>query len=343
MKITIFLFTISIFSFTNAQSIFKDDLSTYIVNSPLNSQGPWTNNSATFGLGGCSGTGCTNANVIAQNMSYPNYGTTTKALKIDAGKDGIGRAISPVVTNGDLYVSMVLNLTSSLANANDFLRVASGVSSNVTFRMYAQPNANGAYNIGIKKGGSSNSTVYATDELIYGLDYLIVLKYSHFAGISDDIVKVYINPVYENGEPTLPSATTDIGSDQSGSIDRIAFRLNQNVAMPSGAASLLSIAKNWDSLGFIPLGINNNNFDNLFTIVGNQAKNGILNISSSKEFSNANVAIYTITGVLVENTKINIQNGNSSIIISPIQASGVYIVQLIDNSGKKYSQKIIIN
>ena len=204
-------------------------------------------------------------------------------------------------------------------------------------------NGNGAYNIGIKKGGSSNSTIYATDELIYGLDYLIVLKYSHFAGISDDVVNVYINPVYENGEPTLPSATTDIGSDQSGSIDRVAFRLNQNVNMPSGVASLVSVAKNWSSLGFIPLGVNDNNFDNLFTIVGNQAKNGILNINSSKEFSNANISIYTITGVLIENTKINIQNGNSCILISPIQASGVYIVQLIDNYGKKYSQKIVIN
>jgi hypothetical protein len=327
-----------------SQSIFKDDLSAYTVDATLNSQGPWTNNPNTFGLGQCAGVGCTYAIVIVQNMSYANYGTTTKALKIELGKDGVGRAIPAIGATGDIYVSLVLNLTNAAsANGNDFLRAVGSDLTYVKFRLNAQANANGTYSIGIKKGESANPTLYAPNQLPFGTDHLIVLKYSHLPGASDDALNVYVNPVYESGEPTVPSATINTGNDQAAAIDRLAFRLNQNNFMPTGAASLISAAKDWASLGFVPLNVNNNAAENPFTIIAKEAKNGILSINSSKELNNATLTMYTITGMLIENSKVSIQNGNSRISISPIQASGIYIVQLIDNTGKKYSQKIIIN
>jgi hypothetical protein len=333
-----------VFNFAQSQSIFKDDLSAYTVNATLNSQGPWTNSSATFGLGGCAGTGCTNSIIISQNMSYANYGTTTKALKIELGKDGVGRAIPAIGATGDIYVSLVLNLsTAASANASDFLRAVGSDLTYVKFRLNAQANANGTYSIGIKKGGLANPTVYTPNQLPFGTDHLIVLKYSHLSGASDDVLNVYVNPPYESGEPAVPSATANTGNDEAADIVRLAFRLNQNNFMPSGAASLVSAAKDWASLGFVPLSVNDNSFEDMFKIIAKEAKNGILSIDSSKELNNATLAIYTITGILIENNKVNIQNGNSRISISPIQASGIYIVQLTANTGKKYSQKIIIN
>ncbi|HEU4497285.1 MAG TPA: T9SS type A sorting domain-containing protein [Flavobacterium sp.] len=344
MKKFILALFLSAANLAQSQSIFKDDLSSYTVDTPLNSQGPWTNSSATSGLGGCAGTGCTNANVILQNMGYANYGTTAKALKIDPGKDGVGRAIPAIGATGDIYVSFVLNLTAAAsANANDFLRVVSGALTDVKFRLYAQSNANNTYSIGIKKGDLSNTTVYAPSQLAFGTDHLIVLKYSHLPGAADDILSVYINPAYESGQPSVASATINTGNDQAAAIDRIAFRLNQNNFMPSGAASLVSVSKDWASLGFIPLSTNDNSFENLFAVIGNQAKSGILNINSSRVLDNAALTIYTITGMLIENRKVNIQKGSSFIPIAPIQASGIYIVQLTDNAGKKYSQKIAVN
>ena len=342
MRKTIFLLCLLIFNFVQSQSIFKEDLSTYTIDATLNSQEPWTNNSATFGLGGCAGTGCTNANVIAQSMNYSNYGTTTKALKIELGKDGVGRAIPAIGATGDIYVSLVLNL-SAAASANDFLRAVGGGSlTEVKFRLNAKANADDTYSVGIRKGGLDNATVYAPEQLIFGADNLIILKYSHLPGASDDVFNVYINPPYELGEPSVPSATSSIGNDQLAGIDRLGFRLNQNTFMPTGAASLVSVAKDWSSLGFVPLSVNNNTAKNPFTIIGEEAKNGILSINSSKELNNANLSIYTITGMLIENSKVSIQNGNSRILISPIQASGLYIIRLIDTTGKNILKKLLL-
>jgi hypothetical protein len=342
-KILLFLFLISLNN-TNAQSIFKDDLSSYISYMPLNSQGSWNNSSATGGggLGGPCNT-CTAANVIPQTMSYLNYGSTTKALQINSSKDGIGRPIFPVITNGDLYVGMVINLTNSAANANDFVRVVNGTNAITTFRMYAQLGTNGGYKIGIKKGAVDNATVFATDELQYNQDNLIILKYSHLPGASDDIVSVYINPEYALGEPINPSAIANSGIDQSENIDRVAFRLNQTLAMPSGAASLVSVAKSWSSLGFMTLGIEELDIQNLFKIVSSEAKNGILKIKSMANINDAKINIYSLTGALVESKLVSINNGDTSININPLHKLAIYLLEITGKTGERFIEKITID
>lgn len=342
MKKTLLILSFIITGFVQAQNIFKDDLSTYIVNQLLNGQGSWTNDSLTYGLGGCAGTGCTNSVVIAQNISYPNYGSTTKALKIEPNKDGIGYPISPIVTNGDLYVGMVINISNASGTANDFLRIVNGIISSVAFRMYVQDNGSGAFNVGIKKGGSSNLTVFAADNLSYNQDHLVIMKYTHLSAVADDVLNVYIDPVYASGEPISPSATTNIGSDQTGTIDRIAFRLNQSQNMPTGAASLVSVARTWFDLGFIPLAVNEYENKRL-TIIGNNAKNGSLSIISSRTINDVKLNIYTVTGVLIEKQTLSLENITNEISINPIQAAGVYIVEIIENTRRRQVQKITIN
>jgi hypothetical protein len=331
-------------TFLFAQNIFKDDLLTYTPGQVLSGQGSWTNNSTTGGLGSCAGIGCTNATVDNRVMSYLNYGSTTKALTILPNKDGIGRELIPSITNGDLYIGMVLNLTNAFINANDFFRVVNGAISSVGFRMYAEDTgeSNGKYKIGIKKAALGNSTEFASDLLNYNSDNLIILKYTFGPNVSDDILSVYINPVYANGEPMTSSATTNVGEDQANDIDRVAFRLNQNVAMPTGAVSLISVARTWFDLGFIPLAINE--YDNKpLTIISTQAKNGILAIDSNRAINNATLNIYTITGQLLEKQMISLEPTSNEIIINPIATSSIYLIEVIEITGKKQVQKIIIN
>lgn len=344
MKKTALILLLIIPAIALSQNIFKDDLTSYTVGQVLSGQGSWTNDSTTGGLGGCAGVGCTNATVGSQTMSYLNYGSTTKVLNILPNKDGVGRELIPSITDGVLYVGMVINMSNAAVTANDFFRVVNGIISSVGFRMYVQDTGEGnnKYKIGIKKGALGNSTEFAPDLLDYNVDNLIILKYAYGSDVADDLLSVYINPDYQSGEPIIPSASTNVGVDQSDDIDRVAFRLNQTQNIPTGAASLVSVARTWYDIGFIPLAVNQ--FENIpLTIIGNNAKNGSLSIISSRTINDAKLNIYTVTGVLIEKQNLSIENTTNEISINPIQSTGIYIVEIVENTGRRQVQKIKIN
>ena len=332
-----------------AQNIFKDDFSTYTVGQELSGQGLWSNSpiAPNVGIGAClpisSMDPCTGTKIIAQPLSYLNYGSSPNSIEIAPIKDGAGRVLSPIVTNGDLYLGIVLNITTAPDAAGspvDFLRVLNGSQFDVAFRLLVK-NAGFGYNIGIRKGASNNATIYTTDLYNYGESVLVIIKYSHLDSFNDDIVKAYINPNYSNGEPLTPSAETANGFDQSGNIDRIAFRLNYNVSasMPSGFAGLVSTSSTWEGLTFEPLGVNQ--FDKNKLTISSSLENGLLNVSSANAIENANLNLYSMTGALLESQTITIPSGNSQITLASKLTTGIYIAQLSDDSGATKSFKIL--
>lgn len=352
-KILLVIITFSVSSL-QSQNIFKDDFSTYTVGSPLHGQGLWShiNDAANggYGVGGCvpvtSGQTCFSANLLSNNISYLNYGTSTSTLQIAGQLDGVGHPISPVITDGDLYVSMVLNVTTAplLASGVDFFRVVNGDTPFVAFRLIVVDDGTGAgFKIGIKKGPSNSPYVFTDNIYSYNTDNLIVLKYIHLIDIADDILNLYVNPDFAAGEPATPNSTTNVGTDQSDNIDRLAFRLNFNNVgtLPTGYAGLVSASKDWFGLGFVPLAVNQFESKQL-TILSNNAKIGVLTIDTDRSV-NAKLNIYTLTGALIETQNISLNNTTNQININPIQSIGVYIVELIESSGKKQVQKITIN
>ena len=337
-----------------SQNIFKDDFMSFTIGSPLDGQGLWShiNDPANggYGVGGCvpitSGQPCFSANLLSKNIDYQNYGTSTLALEIAGQLDGVGHPISPIVTDGDLYVSLVLNITTAPSSASgvDFFRVVNGDTPFVAFRIIVVDNGTGAgFKIGIKKGPSNSPYVYTNNIYNYNIDNLIVLKYTHQIDIADDILNLYVNPDFAAGEPASPISTTNLGTDQSDNIDRLAFRLNFNNAgtIPTGYAGLVSASKDWFGLGFVPLAINQFESKPL-TILSNNAKIGILTIDTDR-ILDAKLNIYTLTGALIEKQNISLNNTTNQININPITSIGVYIVELIESSGKKQVQKITIN
>ena len=354
MKKTLLIFALLTFGLSFSQNIFQDDFASYTVNQELNGQGLWTNNSVlpNVGIGSClnpsMGT-CSNAKVLAQPISYLNFGNSSKSIMIAPVQDGVARRISPTVSGGDLYVAVVLNIATaplSSANPSDFFRVNNGANPNgfpsdVTFRMLVQ-DATFGYKIGIRKGASSNLTVYTNDLYNFNENVLVVFKYSHLSGTSDDILNVYVNPDFAAGEPQTPSATTSNGFDQSGFIDRFIFRQNYNIlaSMPTGFAGLASTSTTWAGLGFVPLSTDSFSATNEILFSSN-SQNG-LNVNSKRTIDNASLSLFSITGDLIENKVINIASGTSEITISSKLSAGMYIVKLSEKTGDNLTQKIII-
>ncbi|WP_309640455.1 T9SS type A sorting domain-containing protein [Flavobacterium sp.] len=331
---------------TNAQNIFQDDFSSYTSGTQLSGQGSWTNNSSNGGLGSCIGALCTNAPVISTFSNYTDFGSSEYALQIIPNTDGVGR-LFPAVTSGDLYVGFVLNISSAqvsaASNPNDIFRVMNGGAFTTTFRMNVVAVSGSTYSIGIKKGDSNNAYVTTAGTFNYNEDVLIILKYTQLPDVNDDELRLYVNPDYASGEPAVPTAISAlpvaVGGDQSGNVDRMAFRQNWTTGMPSGKVSLVSMARTWEDLTFLPLATAQFN-SNTISINGEHAKNGMLAIQSSM-LEKATLKIFALNGALIEQKAIDLTT-TTDVAIAPLNAA-VYIVEITGNSGKRYIQKIIVN
>lgn len=336
---------------SQAQLIFQDDFSTYLSNTELSGQGLWSNSpiAPNVGIGAClplsSSATCSGTKVLDQAISYLNYGNAAKAIEIGPYRDGVAHVVSPVVSGGNFYLGLVLNLSSAPLAAGspvDFLRVINSDPTLVTFRLLVK-DAGFGYNIGIRKGASGNATVYAPNLLNYDENVLIVIKYTHLDGLDDDAVSLFVNPDFAAGEPANPNIVTTSGMDQSGAIDRVAFRLNYNVAtaMPAGYAGLVSAATAWQGLGFIPLKTNSFNRNSIF--VSSQTEQQGLNIESTQNFEQVSLKLYSMNGSLMEEQKLNLASGLNTVALTHKISTGWYLLSIQDEQGLSYRQKILIN
>lgn len=341
MKTTLLLLVGLSSAMSIGQNHFQDSFGSYVSGTQLSGQGTWTNNSSNpGGLGSAIvGNGGANANVLASSVSYQDFGTSVNSFEIRPNGDGCGTAFTPV-TDGDMYVGFVLNLSAAQANNNsDFFRVLSGGNYNTTFRLYAI-NTGFGFNIGVCKGANGNPIGQTNLSYSYDQDHLVIIKYSQFPGAGDDLVSVYIDPVYANGMPASPNATTNTGADQAGSVDRLTFRQNWSNGMPTGKVGLVSVARTWDDLTFVTLAANEFSMQNAILIDSQNAKSGILSIKSGKEI-NALLKIYSVNGTLIQEVSTRLSQ-LTAVNISPLQSS-VYIVEITNTeTSSKTTQKIIV-
>ncbi|HEU4497286.1 MAG TPA: T9SS type A sorting domain-containing protein [Flavobacterium sp.] len=342
MKKRIILFAVLLFAsyLSSAQSLFRDDFSAYNI-AQLSGQGTWTNNSSSSGLGSCIPPGsCSNSGIVANAISYLNYGSSTKSLSVIPNTDGVG-TFFPAVSSGDIYVAFVLNLSAAQANNNsDFFRVSSGNNLNTSFRLYATPAGAGSFFLGTSKGSNGNAISFSASSFNTNQDHLVVIKYAQLPGNNDDVLSVYVDPVFANGVPAVPTMTTTVGADQSGSLDRLFFRQNWSNGMPTGRAGLVSVARTWQDLSFLSLSAGN--FENyLFSVISSDIKNGILSIESNIELDKAFLKIFDVQGKNLISKNISLRQELNIFYIDPIQNQGVYIIE-ITSGDKKFVQKFII-
>lgn len=327
-----------------AQNVFQDNFNSYTSGIDLSGQGTWTNNSTLPGGAGtasASGPGATK--VVDIGMSYLNYGMSVKARDIKINSDGCGTPFT-AINLGDAYFGMVLNLSSVQANNNsDFFRVMSGDNFNTSFRLYAI-SSGGGISFGIAKGANGNAITFTTTIYNLNTDHLLIFRYTKGSGASDDVISLYVDPIYADGLPTSPTITTNSGNDQVNAVglDRLNFRHNFTNGMPTGAAGLVSVAKTWMELTFQPLATNQFSKEN-FAISSSQVRNGILNIKSSIVLENASLKIYSIKGSLIDTKSISLEEAINDVLINPISSAGFYIIEITTENKQRFTQKILVN
>ena len=340
MKKALLIISLFFFNFSQSQNIFRDYFNSYSTGTQLSGQGTWTNNSSNSGgLGNCTGAICTNAQVLPTAISYNQYGSSPNSIQISPDTDGCGTAFTPS-NSTNLYVGMVLNISNAISTSpTDFFRVMSGSNTNVAFRVTLQSFGGGFY-VGISK--ANGSVFYFSQAISYNTNHLIILKYTRAAGTTDDAVRLYVDPIISLGEPTTPDMATTSGTDAIGSIDRMCFRQNASLGLPTGRAGLLSVSGSWTGLIFPTLA--NETFEKTnFIALTSEIKNGILNIKSNITLVKAILTIYDIQGRTIETKNISLNETINDIAINPIRTRGVYIVEIISSNNQRFTQKIVVD
>jgi hypothetical protein len=339
MKKLIILMLLFVSTLSFSQNIFNESFSAYNI-ADLTGQGSWTSNSTAPNIGMGITFGQPNAQVVPQTLSFTDYGLSSKAITTKPNSDSCVTAFTAFGATDVVYVGMVIKITAAQSNPDDFFRVMSNANNyNTTFRLLVTPGGTG-FNVGIRKGGTSNTTVYTTGGYAYNSSHLIIFKYTQNAGTADDELKVFVDSSYLGGEPATASALTTSGVDQSGSIDRMVFRQNYGTGMPTGFISLVSVAKTWEDLTFIPLATNVFT-KSTFNIVANNASNGVLTINSSLNLDKVSLNITDLQGRLIENKTLSLTENTNNIAINPIRNAGIYIVN-IANGDAKIATKISV-
>lgn len=310
--------------------IFTDDFSAYTSGLDLSGQGDWTNNSSNpGGLGTCAGIACINTKVQDFSMSYPNYGTSAKAISIASEGDAVGKAFT-AVTSGSMYIGFVINFSAAVndpggATSQDFFRVMSGGNYNTTFRMGAYNSGTG-FKLFIQKG--SGTKVYSAD-LSFNQDHLVFLKYTINPGTSDDVVSLIVNPDMTQTEPTTTITAAD-GTDYTQGPDRMNFRTNYST-IPTGHIGLVKALTQWPVMntGSLSSLLNENHGMSVYS----NAPSSLTIKSNESLRAVENVAIYTSTGKLIQQFSLDTEE-NELTIQTPELPNGIYFVNMQMQSGE---------
>ncbi len=338
-----------IVTFVSQAQLLKDNFSSYTVGNDLNNQGGWTNNSSNpGGLGNCVGAGCTNQKVTSATLSFPNYGTSSKAVAISPERDGCGRGWATAVTTGSFYVSFLVNFSDiacggTCTNDVDYFRILHrGDNFTTIARMFAKKTNSLSFQFGIEKGNNGAAArVYATTSINFNTTHLVVMKYTFNTGTnSDDVVRLYINPDMSLPEPSTADITSNLGNDNNNNgaivLDAaaVSFRLNTAGLVPVGSYSLISAATQWNQLSHTAAAVTviDTDLENV-KVYAISAKQVVLQMNSNKT-NMLTIEVTDVNGRIVGRQIAKLQPGvNQFKIETGMFVNGIYNIRAVGSKG----------
>ncbi|MEI7980238.1 MAG: alpha/beta hydrolase fold domain-containing protein [Bacteroidota bacterium] len=179
------------------------------------------------------GTDITNPiQVTAPGLYYPAYKCSGVGNAVSLGANATGQDLFNIFTgnstinSGSVYIAALVKVVSASRDGDYFLSFKETTSTSLTVfkgRLYAKDSlGTGNLVFGVTKSTRSSTVpvAWTPQYFSFGTTYLVVLKYTFVADITNDIVEVFVcdpaNP-FPVSEPVSPNATaTDAGSDGSG-------------------------------------------------------------------------------------------------------------------------------
>ncbi|MFH0866846.1 MAG: Ig-like domain-containing protein, partial [Bacteroidota bacterium] len=183
--------------------------------------------------------------VTASTISYSGYassGIGNEVSLIATGED-VNKTFT-AQTSGDIYVALLVNVSSSSATGDYFFHLGPTViSTTYKGRLFAKIDGGNNLAFGIAHTGTAVYTDYLYD---LNTTYLIAMKYSIVDGAANDVVSIIINPAFDETAPeTGWLANTDVPTDPA-DIGCFALRQGTTANLVNAKVDGIRIATTWN-------------------------------------------------------------------------------------------------
>ena len=203
--------------------------------------------------------------LVTPALTYQGYQTEAAGKSVSLGKESSAEdaqtIFSGAITEGNLYYAALINLTEAptekAGTIMAFLQpgpsgvLEAGKTGTEFALLSALQTADGQYKLQVSR---NNTTVAATEQLYnYGTTYLVVVKYTFVEGITNDEVRLYVNPSID-AEPATADALYNAasGSDINTSRGILGIELCQAQSGSKNASVLtldaIRVATTWAEL-----------------------------------------------------------------------------------------------
>jgi hypothetical protein len=194
--------------------------------------------------------GGTNAILVTEpGLIYPDYPPALGyAATLSTSGEDIHRVYEPVATEGSVYASFLVKVTSAQTNGDYFFHL--GTSPNNTSyyrgRVFIQKDeASNNFRFGISNAGGVTTAISTGYDYSYGTTYLVVVKYDIVPGTLNDAVYMWINPTISGTEPAPQLSTTDAITSEPTHIGSVALRQGTASNAPALVVDGIRITNDW--------------------------------------------------------------------------------------------------
>ncbi len=212
----------SIFSEIKSQNVVTDDF-IYAPADSLEGLGNWYRSGLNTAF---------NIKVVAPGLVYSGYSGSALGNSCQIANAGNGDIVytnfSTPIVSGAAYLSFMVRVDALPSSVTEGYFISFNPNTggtNLNTALHIKRLTATTFNLGVRK---QNPPAYSNSVFEVGKTYLVVLKYSIIAGMSNDSSSLY---VFENGvptqEPAIPTAGTTSGDDYTG---QASVYLNNNYA-----------------------------------------------------------------------------------------------------------------
>lgn len=186
-------------------------------------------------------------------LTYPSYTGSGigNSVQLDGtvnGEDNFKAFITPAITSGSVYVSLLANISSASTAGEYFIAnkidvSTSGTASIIRARLYVRGDGAGGISFGIAKGTLPPEAGWTTFSYSTGVTYLLVYKYTFVDGTTNDNVVLFINPVIGNPEPSPTISYADLTTNDAAGMRSVL--ITQRTAGATALVDGLRVATSW--------------------------------------------------------------------------------------------------
>jgi hypothetical protein len=280
----------------------------------------------------------TSAQIVTNNLSYPDYFVANVSNGLDANLSGGATNLggycktfsNPGVEN--IYAAFLIKANQIVwtgTNGQYFFTIGNANIDNAASVFFKRTSAVN-FQLGIRKG--TGLDIYAPLTLATGTTHLVVLKYSKVAGSTNDIVSLFINPTVGLIEP-LPNVAANLGDpDVVTNIQNIFVRLNQlSGQVPPITLDAIRVDTTWNGVltsTTIPANINTaSNYNDC-----NMGCNGLNITLQANSSTTGNIYIYNLNGQMVHQ-QLQTTTAGTTTIDMPKLMPGIYFIKWLNNKG----------